>query len=106
MTETVAEAEAEIRQIIAENNVVMFSMDGCPYCDAALKALKEAGIEVVVIEATDPQLTALEQITSQGSVPNIWVRGKFVGGCNDGPESWMGVKKLLRNGELQKMLSA
>ncbi len=34
------------------------------------------------------------------------VKGKFVGGCNDGPESWMGITKLIGNGELDKLLRA
>ena len=38
------------------------------------------------------------------SVPNIWVKGKFIGGCEDGPEPWMGVMPLIKNGQLAKML--
>ncbi len=34
------------------------------------------------------------------------VKGKFVGGCNDGPETWMGITKLIGNGELDKLLRA
>ena len=41
----------------------------------------------------------------QRSVPAVFVKGKFVGGCNDGPEPWMGALKLLSNGGLREMLS-
>ena len=47
---------------------------------------------------------ALEELTTSASVPNVWVRGKYIGGCNDGPEPWMGVKRLLKNGQLAAML--
>ena len=35
------------------------------------------------------------------SVPAIWIDGKFVGGCNDGP----GVITLDKNGELDGLLN-
>lgn len=38
------------------------------------------------------------------SVPAIWIDGKFVGGCNDGPMG--GLLKLDESGELDGMLSA
>jgi glutaredoxin-related protein len=44
--------------------------------------------------------------TNMMSIPNIWVKGKFIGGCNDGPESWMGLTTLINNGELKRMLNA
>jgi len=38
------------------------------------------------------------------SVPAIWIGGKFIGGCNDGPLG--GIVKLSETGELNSMLSA
>lgn len=38
------------------------------------------------------------------SVPAIWIEGKFVGGCNDGPMG--GLNTLNSNGELDRMLKA
>ena len=31
--------------------------------------------------------------------------GKYVGGCNDGPEPWMGIKKIVKSGKLNDYLS-
>jgi len=42
------------------------------------------------------------QMTDRTSVPNIWIAGKNVGGCNDGP----GVMTLHRQNELLPMLKA
>ena len=35
-----------------------------------------------------------------------WVKGAFVGGCDDGPEAWMGVVPMVRSGKLAEMLAA
>jgi glutaredoxin-related protein len=40
------------------------------------------------------------------SVPAVFVKGKFVGGCNDGPEPWMGALPLLASGKLEEMIAA
>ncbi len=37
-------------------------------------------------------------------MPNIWLKGKFVGGCNDGPQDWMGIKKIIAAGKLEEYL--
>lgn len=42
----------------------------------------------------------------QRSVPAVFVKGKFVGGCNDGPEPWMGALPLLNSGKIEEMLGA
>jgi glutaredoxin 3 len=94
----------DIKGIVAANNVVVFSGDGCPYCRRAVAALEELEIEHVEIKATPAQRSALQQLTGQSSIPNIWVKGTFIGGCNDGPESWMGLMKMVRSGKLQQML--
>jgi glutaredoxin len=66
--------------------------------------LKSAGKEFAVVNATSEQRDELFQLTDSSSVPSIWVKGKYVGGCNDGPESWMGIKKILANGKLEELL--
>lgn len=38
------------------------------------------------------------------SVPAIWIKGNFIGGCNDGPLG--GVNTLEREGKLDGMLRA
>ena len=59
-----------------------------------------------VIEASQSQKQALRGITGSRSVPQVFVHGKYVGGCNDGPEAWMGVMPLLRSGKFQEMVAA
>ena len=63
----------------------------CPYCSKAVTALGAAGVEYTAIERTQEMANALLAKTGTTSVPSTWVKGTFVGGCNDGPEDWMGV---------------
>ena len=66
--------------------------------------MKAAGYEPLVVEASSAQRSALYSLTSSSSVPSIWLKGKYVGGCNDGPESWMGIRKLINNGKISDYL--
>jgi glutaredoxin-related protein len=57
-----------------------------------------------VINASPAQRDELRKKTGVRSVPSVWVKGQYVGGCNDGPEHWMGIMKLMANGNLNKLL--
>ena len=92
-------------KIISSGDIVVFVSTGCPYCAQALSSLRESGHHPVVVEATREQRAELQSRTSSSSVPSVWVKGKYVGGTNDGPEPWMGIRKLIANGELSKMLA-
>ena len=94
----------EIRSLVKAHDIVVFTKTTCPYCEKAKDALKAAGKDFHYQVVTAEQQAALGVLTGQKSVPNIWVKGNFVGGCNDGPEPWMGITKLLGNGELDKLL--
>ena len=58
---------------------------------------------VVYVDGEAVRAEILKQ-HKQRSVPAVFVKGKFVGGCNDGPESWMGALPLLNSGKLEEML--
>lgn len=94
-----------IDEVIKSSDVVVFSSNTCPYCKKAIEALKHAKIEHKVVVATDAQLEELQKRTGQNSVPSVWVKGCFIGGCNDGPEKWMGVKPGIKSGLLTKLLT-
>jgi glutaredoxin 3 len=93
-----------VREIVESNDVVIFTWTQCPYCVKAKQLLQEKNIEYLEVLATPDHLEALEAATGQGSVPNIWVKGQFIGGCNDGPEDWMGLAKCLRSGKFQELI--
>lgn len=99
-------SESEVRAEIASAEVVLFISSSCPYCVDAVDTLRAKKIAHKVIEANSSQRSTLRSMTGQSSVPNCWVKGVFVGGCNDGPEGWMGIKKMANNGELLTRLKA
>jgi len=114
---------SDITTIVQSNDVVVFSSSWCGFCQQAISALKAGGYPCTVVEVTEPLRDALYQATGKTSVPSVWIKGrwksyhslllryqevfkgKYVGGCNDGPEPWMGICKLIRNGEIVKHLS-
>jgi len=92
-----------VSAVIAENAVVLVGVPGCGYCARAKDMLINAGQEFRFYELSrdesgDAMRQELDQLAGFGrrTVPYLWVHGKYAGGCNDGPESWMGVRRVLR----------
>ena len=48
---------------------------------------------------------SLMKATGMSSVPSVWIGGRYIGGCNDGRESWMGTLPNLQNGNINKWLA-
>lgn len=93
-------AEAAIKT----SDLVLFVKPGCPFCKDALESLQSGGFDPRIIDTARPIKRGLEQITGVTSVPYCFAKGKYIGGCNDGPEEWMGVKPLVASGELENKL--
>ncbi|CAM9679828.1 unnamed protein product [Ectocarpus fasciculatus] len=82
----------------------------CPFCKKAKGLIEDlladpADYEFVELdERQDGNAIRYElsQKTGRTSVPQIWIGGEFVGGCNDGP----GVFTLKDKGELVPMLES
>lgn len=96
----------DIQTIIKSNDIVVFSWRLCPYCIQAKKILSEKGLNYSDIIVSDAQLKELIKLTSQDSVPSIWIKDTFIGGCNDGPESWMGLTQCIRTGKFDELLKS
>jgi glutaredoxin 3 len=95
-----------IKDIIEGNDVVVFSASWCGFCKRAKKILDDLNIAYISVDASPEQLEALEEETTQSSIPSIWIKGTFIGGCNDGPESWMGLNPCISSGKLSELLSS
>jgi glutaredoxin 3 len=79
-----------------------------PFCRRAKDALDERGISYQTIELDELEgnqgnaiRATLGKKTKRTSVPSIFVRGTYIGGCNDGP----GLMPLMESGELEKLLA-
>jgi glutaredoxin 3 len=113
---------AEIDAFIQDNAVAMFSFSTCPFCRRAKDALEERGIAYKAMELdelpadrdSDNGTTnvnnnmgniiraELGRKTKRTSVPSIFVKGRYIGGCNDGCP---GLLSLMESGELEVLLS-
>jgi len=81
-------AKTKAESIIDENAVAVFSKSYCPYCKATKSLLSELGAKYYAIELDQVDdgaaiQDALEEITSQRSVPNIFIGKKHIGGNSD-----------------------
>ncbi|GAB4846731.1 Glutaredoxin-C2 [Ancistrocladus abbreviatus] len=75
------------KEIVSTNPVVVFSKSYCPYCVNVKKLLSELNVNFKAIEldtesdGSDIQ-SALAQWTGQRTVPNVFISGNHIGGCD------------------------
>ncbi|KAH7847663.1 hypothetical protein Vadar_028747 [Vaccinium darrowii] len=80
-------AMSKSKEIVASNPVVVFSKSYCPYCVSVKKLLTDIGATYKVIEldseadGTEIQ-AALKEWTGQRTVPNVFIGGNHIGGCD------------------------
>ncbi|KAL7425449.1 hypothetical protein ACHAXH_000018, partial [Discostella pseudostelligera] len=87
---------------IASSDVVVFSKTYCPYCTATKQLFSGMNINAKVIELDQLDngseiQSALLDITGQRTVPNVFIKGKHLGG-NDVTQA------AAKNGKLKEML--
>lgn len=82
-------------------DVVIYSSDWCPYCIRAKQLLGRKGVTYEEIKVDgQPQVRAeMTRKARQTSVPQIWIGGTHVGGCDD-------LYALERSGKLDALLGA
>jgi glutaredoxin 3 len=89
---------------IANNDIMVFSKSYCPYCDAtkALFARMDGAnpkiIELDLVENGPAIQAALQEITGQRTVPNVFVKGTHIGGNDD-------TQLAAKMGKIKKMLA-
>lgn len=80
--------------------VLMYCTAACPFCQAAERLLVQKGatIEKVRVDL-QPELRAemTKKAGGRRTVPQIWIAGRHVGGCDD-------LYELERKGELDPLL--
>jgi len=95
-----------IRQDITENDVVLY-MKGtpmfpqCGFSAAVVQVLTGLGVTFKGIDVlVDPSLReAIKQFTNWPTIPQLYVKGEFVGGCDI-------VREMAASGELLQHLTA
>jgi glutaredoxin 3 len=98
-----------IDAFVESHPVAMFSFTTCPFCRRAKDFFAQEGIEYRSLELDELEGNAGNEIrsilgkkTGRTSVPSIFIGGKYIGGCNDGP----GLLPLAKSGELTQLLKA
>jgi monothiol glutaredoxin len=97
-------AYSNIQQEIDENQVVLF-MKGtpmfpqCGFSSAVVQALSQLEVKFKGIDVLqDPSLRdGIKQFSNWPTIPQLYVKGEFVGGCDI-------IREMFEAGELQKLL--
>ena len=104
-TTSTPDETSDVKSIVESHDIVVFSSPTCGFCSRAIAELRRCGYNPTVVAAS-PFLEELRLLTRSPTLPSIWVRGKYVGGCNDGPLPWHGVFPLLQSGRFAELLGA
>ncbi|PWN48493.1 putative GRX1-glutaredoxin [Violaceomyces palustris] len=100
-------AKQVAEKLISEHLVTIFSKTYCPYCTKAKGVIGSLGLDsskVGLIELDTREdggeiQSYLAEKTGQRTVPNIFINGNHLGGCDD-------ILKAQASGNLQKLISA
>ncbi len=99
-----SDVKTRIQEMIDKNKVVLFmkgtkSFPQCGFSAAVVDILKEEGAEFETVNVlSDPELRqGIKDFSSWPTIPQLYIKGKFIGGCDI-------VTELHRSGELKKVL--
>jgi glutaredoxin 3 len=81
--------------------VLMYATAACPFCQSAERLLvaKGASIEKIRVDLEPERRAEMTRKSGRHTVPQIWIGGRHVGGCDD-------LYALERAGKLDPLLQA
>ncbi|PHU27611.1 Glutaredoxin [Capsicum chinense] len=96
-------ASAKAKEIVSANPVVVFSKTYCPFCVSVKDLLAKLGVSFKAVELDSEKdgseiQAALVEWTGQRTVPNVFIVGKHIGGCD-------ATTALHRDGKLVPLLT-
>ena len=101
-----SDVKERIRAMIEKNKVVLFmkgtkAFPQCGFSNAVVEMLKREGVPFETVNVlADPEIRqGIKDFSSWPTIPQLYVAGKFVGGCDI-------VKEMHQSGELSKELTA
>jgi len=92
-----------VKQKNSENPVMVYSKTYCPFCMEVKALFNKLGVQATVVEldsladGADVQ-DALSSVTGSRTVPQVFIGGELVGGCDD-------TMAANRSGALQELLA-
>ncbi|MBB2190896.1 glutaredoxin 3 [Gluconacetobacter azotocaptans] len=81
--------------------IEIYTQPGCPYCVRAVRLLEQKGMkfnEIRALHGTPERKEAQERSGGRTTVPQIFIDGRHIGGCDD-------LMALERSGKLDPLLS-
>ncbi|TKY63230.1 Glutaredoxin-C2 protein [Spatholobus suberectus] len=75
------------KEIVSSNSVVVFSKTSCPFCVQVKQLFGSLGVSYKVVELDTEAdgsdiKAALVEWTGQRTVPNVFIGGNHIGGCD------------------------
>lgn len=84
------EAAAKVEELVTTKEVLIFSKTYCPFCKKVKALFTDLGIEfhAVELDLMEPEEAevfqgVLKDRTGMSTVPNVFIHGTHVGGCDD-----------------------
>ena len=79
----------------------MYLTASCPYCQSADRLLQQKGaaVEKIRVDLEPTRRAEMMQKSGRRTVPQIWIGGRHIGGCDD-------LYELERAGKLDPLLKA
>ncbi|CCE82411.1 Piso0_002136 [Millerozyma farinosa CBS 7064] len=80
--------KTEVKSLVDTNNIMVFSKSYCPYCKSTKSLLDgySKNYKVVELDEVDNgsvMQRALQELTGQRTVPNVFINKKHIGGNSD-----------------------
>lgn len=93
----VSDADTMLKYInpgaVAPSSVVILTRPGCGFCEQAKEALQQQGMEYEeLVLNRDFRQAALLALSGSGTVPQVFVDGKRIGGCKE-LLAWLGKRR-------------
>jgi monothiol glutaredoxin len=101
-----SDTRTKISELVNKNKVLLFmkgnkSFPQCGFSSQVVQILKKEGVEFETVNVlADPEIRqGIKEFSNWPTVPQLYVNGKFVGGCDI-------VNEMHASGELAKELAA
>ena len=99
------EVEKFIAQLIADNRVMLFMKGNrlfpqCGFSAAVVQILSQMGITFKDVNVLEDSIIrdAIKDFTQWPTIPQLYIKGEFVGGCDI-------VREMYENGELLQLMN-
>ena len=100
-----SDIHSKIDELIKSNSVILFmkgskSMPQCGFSARTVEALNSTGVNYETVDViADPAIRqGIKEYSNWPTIPQLYVKGEFVGGCDI-------VREMYETGELLEMLS-